>query len=123
MTARVLILEDEVILAMDLADQLEAAGFEVVGPATSVAAALRLMQKTPCDAAVLDINLGTETSEAVAEVLTQAGTPYVVLSGNSRAHQPAVFHSAPWVSKPFRGADLLAVLSRSLQAPAAAKPM
>ncbi len=119
MTARVLILEDEAILAMDLADQLEAAGFEVVGPATSVAAALRLIQTTPCDAAVLDINLGTETSEAVAEALRLAGTPFMVLSGNSRAHQPDIFHSAPCVSKPFLGSDLLAALSHCLATPAA----
>jgi DNA-binding response OmpR family regulator len=114
MKRRILILEDEVLLAMDLADELESAGFEVIGPATSVSAALRLLETTPVDAAVLDINLGSENSEPVAIALSGAGTPFVVLSGNSRPHQPAVFHAAPFLPKPFLASDVVNLLSARL---------
>jgi DNA-binding response OmpR family regulator len=115
MSGRILILEDEVILALDLADQLESAGFQVIGPATSVAAALRLIAAEPCDAAVLDINLGVETSAPVAAELKKAGIPFIAVSGNSREHQPEIFHGAPWVPKPCLAKDLIAVVSSCLR--------
>lgn len=114
MSPRILILEDEVLLAMDLSDQLETAGFRVIGPATTVARALRLIEAEGCDAALLDVNLGPETSEAVADVLLAKGTPFIVLSGNSRDHQPAIFQGAPWLPKPFSPEGLMSLLRSCL---------
>ena len=65
MTTRVLVVEDDGLLALDIANQLTDAGLEVVGPATSVAKALELLE-TGCDVALLDVNLGKETAEPVA---------------------------------------------------------
>lgn len=114
MSARILVLEDEMLLAMDLADQLEDAGFAVVGPVPTTARALRLIEAEGCDAAVLDVNLGTETSEAVASVLRARGTPFVVVSGNNREHQPDIFRDAPYLSKPFRPNELMTLLRTCL---------
>jgi DNA-binding response OmpR family regulator len=110
MSARILVVEDEVLIALDLAAQLSDAGFDVVGPAGSVAKALTLLNGHGCDAAVLDVNLGKETAEAVAVVLRERGTPFVVLSGNSREHQAAVFQDAPFFSKPALAEALVAKL-------------
>ncbi len=108
--SRVLIVEDEPLLAMDVADQLTDAGFEVVGPATSVAYALKLLGKVGCDVAVLDVHLGPENSEAVALALKSSGTPFVVLSGNSQKHFPPGFEGAPFLSKPISPPTLSVVL-------------
>ncbi len=98
--SRVLVVEDEPLLAMDVADQLADAGFEVIGPATSVVDALKLLGTSGCDVAVLDVHLGPENSEAVALALKAKGTPFVVLSGNSQKHFPPGFKGAPFLSKP-----------------------
>ena len=107
---RVLVVEDEPLLALEVAELLTDAGFEVVGPATSVAKALKLISDVGCDAAVLDVNLGHEHSEPVALELKTRGTPFVVVSGNSRGHYPSGFDGAPALSKPFAPANLLALL-------------
>ena len=86
----------------------------MVGPASSVAKALRLIDDTGCDAAVLDVNLGKETSEAVALALRENRTPFVVLSGYSSDELSAGFLGAPFLSKPVRSQDLFTVLRAAL---------
>ena len=115
MNKRVLVVEDDALLAIDIANQLSDAGFDVVGPATSAAKALRLVEETGCDAAVLDVNLGSETAEPVAHELRARGTPFVVLSGYSSDQHPPGFHGAPTLAKPARPADLVAMLLRCIR--------
>ena len=119
MTSRILVVEDEALLAFDLAIQLGSAGFEVVGPAASVAKALALIHRGGCDAAVLDIHLGIETSEPVASELVARGTPFVTVSAHLHQQQPAIFSGAMALSKPIRITTLLAELRRCLVAPPA----
>ena len=89
MNKRVLVVEDDAMIALDIARELTDAGLEVVGPAISVAKALRLIGDYGCDAAVLDVNLGNnETSEPVARELRARSTPFVVLSGYSSEQHP-----------------------------------
>jgi DNA-binding response OmpR family regulator len=110
MGARVLIVEDEFFIALDIGQQLEDAGFEVVGPAPSVAKALSLVAEQGCDVAVLDINLGGETSEPVAQKLRESDKPFVVLSGYSTDNKLPWFGGARVLSKPLRMDDLVAAL-------------
>ena len=112
MSIRVLVVEDEPLLAFDIAQHLEGAGFEIVGPAASVRCALRLIGDIGCDAAVLDVNLGPETAEAVADELLRRGTPFLILSGYSRDQHPPIFHSVPSLTKPARPGDVIALLKR-----------
>ena len=114
MAKRVLIVEDDALLALDIAQQMSDAGFEVVGPATSVAKALMPVTEVGCDAAVLDVNLGTGTGAPVALELKARGTPFVVLSGYSREQHPDAFQGAPFLSKPARPDSLVAMLRKSL---------
>jgi PAS domain S-box-containing protein len=112
---RILIVEDEVLVAVEIAHVLTGAGFEIVGPARSVAAALELLKQHSCDAAVLDINLGSETSEAIALNLTASGTPFVTLSGYTRDDHRSVFAAAPALTKPLRPGLLIAELRKCIQ--------
>jgi DNA-binding response OmpR family regulator len=110
MNTRVLVVEDEFFIALDIGQQLADAGFEVVGPAPSVAKALTLVAEPGCDVAVLDINLGGETSEPVARKLRETGKPFVVLSGYATDRAQAWFGDSAVLLKPLRMDDLLAAL-------------
>ena len=112
MVIRVLVVEDEPLLAFDIAQHLGEAGFQVVGPATSVARALGFIEHAGCDVAVLDVNLGRETSEPVAEKLAGLGTPFITLSGYSAEQHPAAFHASLSLTKPAKPAELIALLEQ-----------
>lgn len=79
---KILVVEDEPLVALMVADMLRDAGCIVVGPAYDVATALTFFEAEQPDAAVLDINLGrNETSAAVADALDNAGVPFIYATG------------------------------------------
>ncbi len=98
--ARILIVEDNALVAIDLAQTLEAAGFEVIGPAMTCARGLAMLNDPGCDAAILDINLRGETSEAIADELKAKAIPFLTMTGYSLAQQPPAFDGAPALTKP-----------------------
>lgn len=110
MKARVLVVEDEYFLAREIADLLEAAGAEVLGPCPSVPKALAQIDAAPCDAAVLDVSLRNESSLPVARVLKDRGIPFVIVTGFSESQLPAEMAGAPVLAKPLNGDDLMANL-------------
>ena len=114
MSPRVLVVEDEAILAIDIADQLTQAGFQVVGPVPSVSKALKLIAGAGCDIAVLDVNLRNETAEPVARELRSRCTPFLFLSAISRDRLPPGFDNEVLVPKPAQSAVLVAALQKSL---------
>ncbi len=111
---RILVVEDEALVAMQIADILTDAGFAVVGPTRTVSAALDLLGRSGCDAAVLDINLGKETSEPIALELIAQNIPFVSLSGYAKDQHPPIFAKAPALSKPFRAEYLISALKKCL---------
>lgn len=78
---RILILEDEVLLALDAADCLEEAGAVIIGPVHRVPAALELLATTSPDAALLDVNIAGITSADVARRLSDMCVPFVLATG------------------------------------------
>lgn len=78
---RILLVEDEFLLAMELEDMLRQAGYDVVGPARNVSAALRLLRAEHPDGAILDVNLAGEWVTPVAEVLRAMSVPFILASG------------------------------------------
>jgi DNA-binding NarL/FixJ family response regulator len=112
---RVLVVEDEALFALEIAHLLTAAGFDVLGPAKSVKQALEIIEQQNCEAAVLDITLGLETSERVAVELISRGTRFVTLSGYSREQRPPVFTGVPALQKPVRSNLLIGSIERCLQ--------
>ena len=78
----VLIVEDDAFIALDIEDVLREAGFLITGPAATVQEALTLLQGSERpDVALLDYNLGDETSIPVAHKLEEMGIPFLFLSG------------------------------------------
>lgn len=98
---RILVVEDNFLLAETLRDLLEDCGCELVGPAARVAKALPLCTKD-LDGALLDINLGSETCFEVADRLFDHGVPFMFLSGyNDAAIVPDRFGHVPRLAKPY----------------------
>ena len=116
MSRRVLIVEDEAMVALDLAQELSLAGFEIVGPAASVTKALALVRSVGCDVAVLDVNLGDETSVPIAQELLARGTAFIVVSGYSRERHWEGFGNAQVFNKPVRPGILVAALEQCVAA-------
>ena len=99
----VLVVEDDAFIALDLEDVLSEAGFTVTGPVATVREALALLdgEHRP-DVALLDYNLGEETSIPVARRLEALGIPFLFLSGQVSSVVLGSTTSAPTVlSKPF----------------------
>jgi two-component sensor histidine kinase/CheY-like chemotaxis protein len=111
---RILVVEDEALVALEIASILSSAGFDVIGPAGSVAQALTILDASMCDAVVLDVNLGRETAEPIAVRLLSCGTPFVVVSGYARNQQPAAFTDAVLLNKPVSPERLIAEVRRCL---------
>lgn len=104
---RVLVVEDEVLIAVEVAEFLKDAGFEILGPVGSVKQAIELLDTEACDVGVLDINLGGETSEPIAEWLGRNGTPFLTLSSYGVNDRSPVFANSPHLDKPLRPAMLV----------------
>ncbi len=109
---RVLVVEDEALVAMLVEDALLDAGAEVVGPVATVAEALQLLKGRLPEAAVLDLNLAGETSTPVADELARRGVPFVVATGYGADGLPPGHANVPVLAKPYDPADLTAALAR-----------
>ena len=112
---RVLLVEDEPILAMSVEDMLADLGCRVIGPALSVGQAEALARQAPLDAALLDINMGDTPSFSVAEILRERRVPFGFVTGYGRCGVPSVLDDAPVLQKPYTQASLAALLQRLLR--------
>jgi CheY-like chemotaxis protein len=98
---RLLVVEDEYLIAADLALALDDGGAEVVGPAGSVEDALELIAaQSPLDAAVLDINLGNERAYPIADALRERGVPFIFATGYDPWIIPQAYRDVPRCNKP-----------------------
>jgi CheY-like chemotaxis protein len=112
----VLVAEDEFLLAMDLGLLLEGHGYRVLGPAATVAEALRLLDGATPDAALLDVNLRGEMVTPVADRLRALGVPFVLASAYDRPELAAAgLAGATNVGKPASDGRLLAALARAVK--------
>lgn len=107
---RILVIEDEALVAMLVEDALLDAGFGVIGPARSVSEALELLVTENPAAAVLDLNLGGENSLAVADALIARNIPFVVATGYGAAGLPPSHRGVPVLPKPYDPSELTAML-------------
>jgi CheY-like chemotaxis protein len=109
---RILIVEDEALVAMLVEDALLEVGCRIVGPAATVAEALALLEREMPEAAVLDLNLSGETSAPVADALVRQGVPFLVASGYGVAGLPPAHRGVPVLAKPYDPDELTAALAR-----------
>ena len=110
--ARVLVVEDESLLAETLCDLMQDAGCEPIGPAATVAAALRLIDKAAIDVAVLDIRLLSEMSFPVAYALRRRGIPLLFLTSYAQHQLPDDLADALVIEKPFSPPALVETVLR-----------
>jgi DNA-binding response OmpR family regulator len=108
----ILVVEDEVLIALEVEAVLLEQGFLVLGPATTVEAALTLIAKHQPDAAILDVNLRGELVSPVAEALRYRGVPFLTTSAHGHPDQVAgaVLAGVPHLGKPTSSVTLLTAL-------------
>lgn len=111
-TRKVLVVEDEPLVAMLVEDALLEAGYTVLGPAVTVKDALRLLGQDRPDALVLDLNLGGEVSTPVADAAAARGIPYVIATGYGAAGVPIAHRGAAVLAKPYDPDHLTALIGR-----------
>lgn len=102
---RILVVEDEPLVAIMLEDALQDFGYQVVGPVENLKAAIQLAASERLDAAVLDINIDGTISEAVGDQLMARGIPFLLVSGYQR-DLGLRFGNVPLLRKPFTTDDL-----------------
>jgi CheY-like chemotaxis protein len=111
---KVLVVEDEMMVAWLLEDTLAELGCAVVGPAAGVKEALAMIDAKAIDVAVLDVNLNGEMSYPVADALVARGVPFVFSTGYDKDRLLDGYRSFPVLQKPFHGSELSDMLAKLL---------
>jgi CheY-like chemotaxis protein len=108
---RILLVEDEFIVAAMLEDVLRGLGAVVVGPAYRLGQGLRLAQEEAIDVAILDVNIEGERSDPIADALAGRGIPFVLATGYGNGEAR---HGASVLTKPYTPQMLAAALARAV---------
>ena len=113
---RILLVEDQMLIAMDVEATLADQGIKQVVTASSAEEALAAIRKSEPDIAVLDVNLGNGTSIPVAEELRRRQVPFVFATGYGDSQMiPADLRGVPMARKPYEGESLLVLMDRALR--------
>ena len=107
---RVLIVEDEFIIAMDIAHEVATRGGVVVGPLGTVDGALKAIKNADVDGAILDINLRGTLAFPVAEALANRHIPFVFATGDRAVDVPARHSDVPRFERPTSPRDICSAL-------------
>ena len=113
---RVLLVEDEFLVSAVLAADLRAAGYDVLGPCATLAAAMEAAQSESFDGAILDINLKGQLVYPVAEELARRRIPVMFLSGYASISMPEPFRARPCLPKPADSTVVLHEVQNMLRA-------
>ena len=111
---KVLVVEDEMMIAMLIEDMLDEFGCKLVGPATNVPRALELIGKETVDVAVLDLNLDGKDTYAIADALRQKNVPFIFATGYGSTGMRPEYGDRPVLQKPFQAKDLETALAEAL---------
>ncbi|MFV0623368.1 response regulator [Sphingomonas sp. ac-8] len=112
----ILVVEDEYLLADELATELEDEGATVLGPAPTIEQALALLESHAPDGAVLDLNLGGEPAFPIADALIERGVPLIFTTGYDNGAIPERFAGVPKCEKPISVARVTAALGKAIHA-------
>jgi len=104
---KVLIIEDNYVVAAHLAAALEDDGFKVIGPVATAEGAVSRIDEEALDGALLDVRLREGSAVDVASALRGHGVPFVIVSGYSRDMLPTELKDAPYVGKPMGSSELI----------------
>lgn len=109
---RILVAEDEYLIAFDLKRALEAEQATVVGPVGTFDAGIALAEVEPLDVAVLDVNLEGATSYPIADRLAARDIPYLFVTGYDEWALPQIYRGIPRVTKPFPTHQVLTMIAQ-----------
>jgi PAS domain S-box-containing protein len=109
---RILIIEDEPLISMDLEANLTRAGCDIVGPASTLDQAKLLVEKADFDAALVDANLAGRPVDELASALTRRNIPFAFVTGYGREALPAAFGAGIVLDKPFTQEQLLTMVGQ-----------
>ena len=108
---RILVAEDETYVVMDIEDMLRHLQCEIVGPVSTVEAAVAAIRENPIDGALLDLNLHGQTILPAAEELVRRAVPFLLVTGYASRHgDVSALGDAPRLKKPFSLDDLRAAM-------------
>jgi CheY-like chemotaxis protein len=110
----ILIVEDEMLLAMDIEEMVRSAGCSVIGPVGTVAEAVRKLRDSKPDGAILDVSLSGELVFPIADALQEAGIPFMIVTGYARDQVPERHRTRPFLQKPYKATVLIDMLGRLL---------
>ncbi len=114
----VLLVDDEPLISLDLCDTLSEAGYLVIGPASTISAALALLDRQRPQLAVIDVKFRDGVCLELARELRQRGVPFIVHTGYPPDGSDAIeFRDAPRLTKPASPPDLLKALSQLSASP------
>jgi CheY-like chemotaxis protein len=111
---RILVVEDEPFIALELAEIVVELGGSLAGSVAQIADALVLIEAGSVDAAVLDVNLGLEKIDPVADALAAQGCPFVFTTGYGRVGVPGAHNDRVVVEKPFSRAEIATALATEI---------
>ena len=103
---RVLVVEDDMLIALDIEQTLQNFGCVVVGPVGKLDAAMRMAESETLDAAILDVNIRGGSVFPVGERLRARGVPFALASGYGDWALPEAFRNQPRLTKPFTAHEL-----------------
>jgi CheY-like chemotaxis protein len=112
---KILVIEDEAMVALDLQRTLRDAGYRVVGPAATLEDIQRLIDRGSIDCAVVDLDVDRRTPLPVADLLAFAEVPFVFLTTAVRGAPPQRHARRPVVTKPFKRSELLSAIERAMK--------
>lgn len=110
---RILLVEDDMLIAMMVEDALRVLGCHIIGPASRVSKAVRLAATEAIDGAILDINLAGERVDPVAAELCRRRIPFVFVTGYDATAAPDHYGDRPILQKPFRLQDLERIVTKA----------
>jgi DNA-binding response OmpR family regulator len=112
---KILIVEDNFLIAQDLRDMMREAGCAICGPAPSSAIALALLRDEMPDGVLLDVGLRDTDASPVARELVVRGVPFLLVTAYERGQLPELLRERPCLSKPYTRETLLSLASRTFQ--------
>lgn len=111
---RIMVIEDEGIVAMLLEDMLQGLGHQVVASASNIERATSLVGEAEVDLAILDVNLNGHHTYPLAETLSARGIPFIFATGYGNAGLKSEWRTAKVLQKPFTERDLAHVIGETI---------
>ena len=109
---KVMVVEDEALIAMALSRLLTMLGCQVVGPALNLDQGMRLFETETFDGAILDVNLGQEKVFPLADALAEQSVPFIFVTGYGKECLRQCIHFRPVLQKPYKPKELVDMLSQ-----------